>query len=185
MGSSRWIKISPRPSREGIKRRGLNYYLCVTYLVINETHRNGHDQDGLGLSRQIFGPIKPASHKNFVDLDMADVLKSLYRRYIEVSEATRFKPDFMTTMQVRYSITSRFTMTHRPIKALRDVCHVLFTKLINGLKIVPASPSFPQGVERESSGLRTQTGCPIENFGHDRQIEIIIHSIMRLLIYKP
>lgn len=53
--------------------------------------------------------------------------------------------------------------------------------LIYGLKIVITSPSFPQCVERESRGLKTQTGCPIENFGHDRQIEMILHSIMRLL----
>ena len=52
----------------------------------------------------------------------------------------------------------------------------------NGLKIVTTSPSFPQCVERESRRLKTKTGCPIENFGHDRQIEMIFHSIMRLLI---
>jgi hypothetical protein len=55
-------------------------------------------------------------------------------------------------------------------------------RLINNLKIVTTSPSFPQCVERESRGLKTQTGCPIENFGHDRNIEMIFHSIMRLLI---
>jgi len=37
--------------------------------------------------------------------------------------------------------------------------------------------------QRESRGLKTQTGCPIKNFGHDRQIEMIFHSIMRLLIF--
>jgi hypothetical protein len=30
----------------------------------------------------------PASCKNFIDRDLADVPKSLYRRYLEVSEAT-------------------------------------------------------------------------------------------------
>jgi hypothetical protein len=32
--------------------------------------------------------LLPASCKNFIDRDMADVLKSLYRRYLELSEAT-------------------------------------------------------------------------------------------------
>jgi hypothetical protein len=31
-------------------------------------------------------------------------------------------------------------------------------------------------------GLKTKTGCPIENFGHDRHVEMIFHSIMRILI---
>jgi division protein CdvB (Snf7/Vps24/ESCRT-III family) len=33
-------------------------------------------------------------------------------------------------------------------------------------------------------GLKTETGCPIENFGHDRQVEMIFHSIMRILISR-
>jgi hypothetical protein len=27
---------------------------------------------------------------------------------------------------VRYTITSRFSISHRPINALRDVCHAIF-----------------------------------------------------------
>jgi hypothetical protein len=31
-------------------------------------------------------------------------------------------------------------------------------------------------------GLKTKTGCPIENFGHDRHVEMIFNSVMRILI---
>jgi hypothetical protein len=31
-------------------------------------------------------------------------------------------------------------------------------------------------------GIKTKTGCPIENFGHDRHVEMIFHSIIRILI---
>jgi hypothetical protein len=31
-------------------------------------------------------------------------------------------------------------------------------------------------------GLKTETGCPIDNFGHDRQVELICHSITRISI---
>ena len=58
-------------------------------------------------------------------------------------------------------------------------CFSFSGRVINGPKIVTTSPSFPQCVERESRGLKTQTGCPIENLGHDRQIEMIFQ--LRLL----
>jgi len=54
---------------------------------------------------------------------MADVPKGLYRRYLEVSEAT-FQALLKNHAAVRYTITSLFSISHPLIKALRDVCHV-------------------------------------------------------------
>jgi len=58
----------------------------------------------------------------------------------------------------------------------------MISVVINGLKIVTKSPSFQQCVERESGGLKPRTGCPIKNFRNDRQIEMIFHSIKRMLL---
>jgi len=44
--------------------------------------------------------------------------------------------------------------------------------IIDGLEIVRTSPPFLQCVEREFGGLNPETGCPIENFRRDRQIEM-------------
>jgi len=38
----------------------------------------------------------------------------------------RSRLNLKTTLQVRYSITSRFSISHRLIKASRDVCHAIF-----------------------------------------------------------
>ena len=55
---------------------------------------------------------------------MVDVPKSLYRRYLEVSEATfqALMKNHFAGEKHHYSQTS---ISHRLIKALRDVCHVL------------------------------------------------------------
>jgi hypothetical protein len=59
---------------------------------------------------------------------MADVPKSLYRRYIEVSEAT-FQALLKNHSENEIQIISQFSISHRLIKALRDVCHVFFQHL--------------------------------------------------------
>ncbi len=55
---------------------------------------------------------------------MADVPKSLYRRYLEVSESTfQAPPKNHTAGEIHhYKPILNF---HRLIKALRDVCHVV------------------------------------------------------------
>jgi hypothetical protein len=75
------------------------------------------------ISDYLFFMNIPPRCKNFIDSDMADVLKSLYRRYLEVSEAMFQALLKKITLQVRYTIPSRFPISHRLIKALRDVCH--------------------------------------------------------------
>jgi hypothetical protein len=47
------------------------HFLGLPIVVINESQRNGIGIDGVGHSRLIFGLIKPASCKNFIDTDIA------------------------------------------------------------------------------------------------------------------
>ena len=56
---------------------------------------------------------------------MADVPKSLYRRYLEVSEAT-FQALLKNHSAGNVHITSLFSISHLLKKALRDVCHAIF-----------------------------------------------------------
>ncbi len=60
--------------------------------------------------------------------------KSLYRRYLEVSEAT-FQA-LLKTPQVIYTITSPISISHRLIKALRDVCHAISCNIYIKVRIV-------------------------------------------------
>jgi hypothetical protein len=39
----------------------------------------------------------------------------------------RFKLSWKTTLSVMYTNTSRFSISHRLMKASRDVCHVIFS----------------------------------------------------------
>jgi hypothetical protein len=66
--------------------------------------------------------------KNYVDGDMADVPKSLYRRYLEVSEAT-FQASLKNHAAGEIQHYKPIFNFHRLIKALRDVCHVFFATL--------------------------------------------------------
>jgi hypothetical protein len=60
-----------------------------------------------------------------VSVDMADVPKSLYRRYLKVSEAT-FQALLKNHTAVEVHHYKPILNSHRLIKALRDVCHVIF-----------------------------------------------------------
>ncbi len=70
---------------------------------------------------------------------MADIQKSSYRGYLEVSEAS-FKPHRKTTLQVRYTIIGLFSISHRLIRALRDICHAIFAA--NNECTLPRNSSF-------------------------------------------